>query len=224
MKQAILITAFKNFNQLAEIAEFFDEDFSVYVHIDKKSEISSEEFTTLNAIPNIELISQKYKVNWGGRNHLRCILFLISEALKDKEGFVRTAAASALGQIKDSQAIPFLMEALKKETGTQPFHMYPGGMQDVPNYGRMAYALGSINESTPVPTLIEWLKDRSLRARAIFTLGKIDDNEAVPFLIDLLQDKNKEIRSEAVTALGSIGDERAIPFLVSRLQSARRLL
>lgn len=85
MKQAILITAFKNFNQLAEIAEFFDEDFSVYVHIDKKSKISSEELTKLNAIPNIALISQKFKVNWGGRNHLRCILFLISEALKDKD-------------------------------------------------------------------------------------------------------------------------------------------
>lgn len=85
MKQAILITAFKNFDHLAEIAKFFDEDFSVYIHIDKKSKISTSDLSTLEKLPNVALISQRYKVNWGGRNHLRCILFLISEALKDKK-------------------------------------------------------------------------------------------------------------------------------------------
>ncbi len=84
MKQAILITAFKNFDQLSEIAKFFDEDFSVYIHIDKKGGALASDLTKLEGLSNVVLVGQKYKVNWGGRNHLRCILFLISEALKDK--------------------------------------------------------------------------------------------------------------------------------------------
>lgn len=37
MKQAILITAYKNYHHLEEIIAFFDDDFEIYIHIDRKS-------------------------------------------------------------------------------------------------------------------------------------------------------------------------------------------
>lgn len=85
MKQAILITAYKNFFHLKEIIEFFDENFELYIHIDRKSKISKKELISLRSYDIVKLVSQKYKVNWGGFNHLKSILFLTEEALKNHE-------------------------------------------------------------------------------------------------------------------------------------------
>lgn len=82
-KQAILITAYKNYNHLEEIINFFDDNFEIYIHIDKKSKISNIEFENLKKYTNVILLSQKFKVNWGGFNHLKSILYLINEALKN---------------------------------------------------------------------------------------------------------------------------------------------
>ena len=83
MKQAILITAYKNYNHLEEIINFFDENFELYIHIDKKSKISETELINLNKYENVKLVSQKFNVNWGGLNHLKCILYLCEQALKN---------------------------------------------------------------------------------------------------------------------------------------------
>jgi len=83
--QAILITAYKNIEHLNNLTDFFDERYSIYIHIDKKSSISADEINTLKNKHNVYLVSQKYKVNWGGINHLKAILLLAEEALKNKE-------------------------------------------------------------------------------------------------------------------------------------------
>lgn len=85
MKQAILITAYKNFRHLVEIIHFFDDNFHIYLHIDQKSEFSREQLLSLKSEPRVELVSQRYKVNWGSLNHLQSILHLIDEALKHRE-------------------------------------------------------------------------------------------------------------------------------------------
>lgn len=82
-KQAILITAYKNYNHLEEIIAFFDENFEIYIHIDKKSKISKDELSLLLNNEIVKLVSQKYKVNWGSFNHLKSILYLSNEALKN---------------------------------------------------------------------------------------------------------------------------------------------
>ena len=84
MKQAILITAYKNYHHLEEIINFFDNNFDLYIHIDKKSIISSDTLSGLRACDNVKLVSRKYKVNWGSFNHLRCILHLTEMALKNQ--------------------------------------------------------------------------------------------------------------------------------------------
>ncbi|MDP3358916.1 MAG: beta-1,6-N-acetylglucosaminyltransferase [Lutibacter sp.] len=87
MQQAVLITAYKNYMHLEEIIKFFDADFELYIHIDKKSHITKNELNKLNNYSNVKLISQKYKVNWGGFNHLKSILYLAEQALKNKQIF-----------------------------------------------------------------------------------------------------------------------------------------
>jgi len=87
MKQAILITSYKNYPHLKRILNYFDDDFYIYIHLDKKSEISSDEIEELTNHERVKFFCQKYKVNWGGLNHLRSILFLAKKALENKENF-----------------------------------------------------------------------------------------------------------------------------------------
>ena len=54
MKQAILITAYKNFNHLIDLIDFFDDDFEIFIHIDKKSIL---EKTTIDNIKFIKAMT-----------------------------------------------------------------------------------------------------------------------------------------------------------------------
>lgn len=81
MKHAILITAYKDPDAILDLIEFFGEEFNIYIHLDKKSKINKDIFPKKQNI----YLSSKFKVNWAGTNHLKCILHLIDEALKLKE-------------------------------------------------------------------------------------------------------------------------------------------
>jgi hypothetical protein len=85
MKQAILITAYKNYHHLEEIIHCFDANFEIYIHLDKKSKISDIELANLRKHDSVKLLEQKYKVNWGGFNHLKSILYLVDQALNNPE-------------------------------------------------------------------------------------------------------------------------------------------
>jgi hypothetical protein len=87
MHQAILITAYKNYHHLEEIIKFFDANFELYIHIDKKSKITKVEIMQLKKYSCVKLISQKYKVNWGSFNHLKSILYLVEQALKSPQNY-----------------------------------------------------------------------------------------------------------------------------------------
>ena len=85
MKQAILITAYKNIDHLFDIANYFDANFEIYIHIDKKQKISEDKILRLKNLSTVKLVSKKYKVNWGGFNHLKCILYLSKQAFKNNK-------------------------------------------------------------------------------------------------------------------------------------------
>lgn len=85
MKHAILITSYKDFEQLKELINVFDDTFNIYIHIDKKSRVLSQTLNELRGLKNVEYVSQDYKVNWGGVHHLKSYLKLSEIALKDKE-------------------------------------------------------------------------------------------------------------------------------------------
>ncbi|MDR1809463.1 MAG: beta-1,6-N-acetylglucosaminyltransferase [Prevotella sp.] len=86
MEHFILITAYKNVEHLYKIVDFFDaanSKFSFYIHLDKKSVLPEAALNKLREKACVKLVSRQYKVNWGGVNHLKAILLLIEEALKD---------------------------------------------------------------------------------------------------------------------------------------------
>ncbi|WP_300602287.1 beta-1,6-N-acetylglucosaminyltransferase [Niabella sp.] len=82
MKQAILITGYKNIHSFIDIINCFDKErFSFYLHIDKRSPLDT---TPLQAYRNV-FISTRYAVTWGGENHLKAILLLAKTALQDPD-------------------------------------------------------------------------------------------------------------------------------------------
>ncbi len=85
MQQVILITAYKDFEQLFEISNYFGDSFHLYIHIDKKSKIDTLMLNQLMALNNVKWVTNKYKVNWGSYNHLKSIILLAEEALKNSD-------------------------------------------------------------------------------------------------------------------------------------------
>lgn len=81
--QAILITAYKNYQHLISLVDFFDDKFNIYIHIDKKSSISEEDIKNLSSRKRVQYVSQQYKINWGGINHLKAILELANKAIEN---------------------------------------------------------------------------------------------------------------------------------------------
>ena len=82
-KQAILITAYKDYEQLESLVGCFDTDFEIFIHVDKKSTLSDQEMSRLGGLDCVQLVTKKYTVNWGGFNHVKSILYLCEMALKN---------------------------------------------------------------------------------------------------------------------------------------------
>lgn len=78
MRQAILITAYHDMPQLERLVGYFDDDFDIFIHIDRRCH---------EAVPGSLLSSHRhlynrYRVHWGSTRHLDAILFLMRKALQ----------------------------------------------------------------------------------------------------------------------------------------------
>lgn len=80
--QALLITAYKNTEQLIKLIESASKNFRVFLHIDKKSNIDIEEVRRRS--PSTQVINE-FHITWGGYNHLAAIIALIKMALQDEK-------------------------------------------------------------------------------------------------------------------------------------------
>jgi len=83
MKQAILITAYKNVEQVIQIIDYFDNRFEFYIHIDKRSALDLSPLQRI--VEKKVFVNNTYPVYWGGVNHLKAILLLAGEALKNPD-------------------------------------------------------------------------------------------------------------------------------------------
>ena len=81
MRQAILITAYKDIRHLERLIRYFDSDFEVFIHIDKKC---SEDFSSLVNQEHVHLYD-RYNIAWGDVNHLKAILLLMHESYKNTD-------------------------------------------------------------------------------------------------------------------------------------------
>lgn len=85
MKQAFLITAYKDFPSLYELASYLSENNRVFIHVDAKSrDIKEKEIEKLNHLPNCMAISV-FNIAWGSINHVYAFLELLSWALEEKD-------------------------------------------------------------------------------------------------------------------------------------------
>jgi HEAT repeat protein len=140
----------------------------------------------------------------------------LTELLKDQDGDVRSAAASALGRIgpEVKDTVPALMELLKDQWHVEGIFC--------PREAA-AWALGNMGPEAKiaVPAITELLRDReaSVRCTAASTLEEIgpEAKTAVPILTELLKDP--KVRDAAASTLGKIGPEAksAVPALAELL-------
>jgi HEAT repeat protein len=105
----------------------------------------------------------------------------------------RRNAAWALGALKDSEAVPALIDALKDTDA---------GVRE-----QVAWALGAIGDRRAVDGLVTALADTTpaVRKQAAWALGAIGDGRAVAGLTRALKDADAAVRKQAAWALGAIG-------------------
>lgn len=73
MKIAILITVYKNENQLNNLIEHLSKDFDIYIHADKRSSVYVKKSSKVS-------IYREYKSYWGSFNTVLAVLLLLKEA------------------------------------------------------------------------------------------------------------------------------------------------
>lgn len=138
MKQAILITAYKNAEHLLELIDIFDCDFEFYIHIDKKSKITDADCRMIAGRSNVAYLSRRYSVNWGGMNHLKCILLLAGQALKNKGiGYMHLISGNdyPVKSLHYFKAFPEGNDNEYLENFPVPTHRwYKGGLNRLENY------------------------------------------------------------------------------------------
>ena len=76
MRQAILITAYRDMPQLRRLVDWFDADFELFIHLDKRCR---EDISWMNGRSNLHLY-RDYAIEWGDYRHLKAIVLLMREA------------------------------------------------------------------------------------------------------------------------------------------------
>ncbi len=91
-KQTLIISAYKERDYLMRLLKWGSKHFNVFVHIDLKSEVyTQEDIDQMNAIPNVHVF-RKYKVTWGSLTHLIAMFDMMRMALDytDENGTIHT--------------------------------------------------------------------------------------------------------------------------------------
>lgn len=73
------MTVYKDIELINRLINSYPKEFGVFVHIDKKSSIVESDIIS---IPNVHIV-KKYKVNWGGYNHVKAMLLLLEMSIND---------------------------------------------------------------------------------------------------------------------------------------------
>lgn len=81
MKQAILITAYRDIPMLEKLVDRFDNDFELFVHVDKRCH---ESLASLEGREHLHLY-RTYAVEWGDYRHLLAIVMLMREAYRHED-------------------------------------------------------------------------------------------------------------------------------------------
>lgn len=133
-------------------------------------------------------------------------------ALTDKDGYVRSAAAEALGKIGDARAVDPLIAAMQYRDE----QVYEDA-EDAEARLNAALALGKIGDLRVVSELLDAASggDLQLASYAIDALGMLGDARAIPTLIDALQIHDQDVPKSACNALIRMATPAVLPLIQS---------
>lgn len=131
------------------------------------------------------------------------------EALRDEDARIRSAAVKVLGEIKDPESVPSLLEIVNHERDGNIRWLATG-------------ALSKMGE-TAVPGLVKALHDEDWKVRrsACEALWSMAEPSAVPGLAEALCDRNDVVRQAAAGALEAMG-AMAVTGLIQALRGSNR--
>ena len=152
---------------------------------------------------------------------------------------VRAEAAEALGNIRNRDAVPYLISALsdsnrnvkvsavvslgylRDREAVEPLISLAGSEEDPGIVISVLNVLGVIGDPAARTLLEESLRSDNSRIRQISaqSLGRLRLSDSVNVLVNASDDPDRGVRMQAVRALGEIGDERAVRPLRRRLRS-----
>lgn len=85
MKHAIMIMAHKDVEQLCRLVEYFSRDCNVFIHFDKKYDLTEHDVDSLKQYPWVRQVVQTHDVYWGGTSVLDCEMSLIRMAYEKSD-------------------------------------------------------------------------------------------------------------------------------------------
>ncbi len=142
-------------------------------------------------------------------DHTAEIEALIDTLLHDEDATERRWAAAALGQYRDSMAVPALLQALRQDENNQV-------------RAQVIIALGMIGDPEAVDDLMSALQngDEEVRTQAARALGEIGDERSVGALQHALQtDGSPYVRQVSAWALGQVGEDSAVESLIVAMET-----
>ena len=80
--QAMIITAYRDYEGLSRMLGALSTRALCFVHVDRKSDITQAQTDRLDAMENVRAI-RRYRINWGSVYHLHALLDLCCMALED---------------------------------------------------------------------------------------------------------------------------------------------
>ena len=132
---------------------------------------------------------------------------LYEKAFDDNLFHKACESALAMGQLQDSRALPYLLDAIKSK------YRHPTIKENA------IIALGQIGDEQAIPHLIELIDKHDFNTHfAIDALAKMGNLNAVPPLLDSLENVSgldiDDTRANIIWALGQLRDPRATPNLI----------
>lgn len=136
MKHGFLITAYTDAKQLLDLVDSLDSpDSAFYIHLDAKSSLyHSGGLTHLKNRANVFFVEPSVRVFWGGFSHVRAILLLLQEAVKNRQtGYVHLLS----GQCYPLRSFAEFTKFFEDNKGTEFITCAP--------IGQMNWSGGSLN-------------------------------------------------------------------------------
>ena len=195
-----------------------------------------EQLTVTNPLSETEAQARRKAILEAGQAGHTAASSVIARCVGDEFPFVRQAVATALTELKSTDALSAVLplladpdaDVVREATKCLRKIGDPRAILPLILLGpvRPEFALQSLDAAVHIgqshpATLISLAasEDRRVQADAAFALGKIKAPAAIPILTSLLTDStDSTVRARAADALGRIGDPNCVPTLMRLLQ------